>query len=91
MQTRGTGRTTRQMLSAPKGAHFIWLTQDLHYPLELSKKCGREDLRIVGPDWLIGEKFRSEVSHGIVLDHAVRLNEYEFSLLTIARSRVGRC
>jgi hypothetical protein len=90
MQSRGNGRTTRQMLFAPRGAHFIWVSNDISYPLALAKKCFREDLRIVGPSWITTEKFRAEVVHGIILDHAVRLTEEEFQQVFIARSRIGR-
>lgn len=70
-QLRRSGRTTRQMLAAPKGAVFIWCTEFLHYPRLLAEQAGRKDLMIVSKlcltkeiDTLDGMEFS-----GLVLDH----------------------
>jgi hypothetical protein len=49
---RNTGETTRQMVRAPKGATFVWCNSHLHYPQHLARYLGRDDLKIVRPEWL---------------------------------------
>lgn len=45
--TRGTGRTTKQLVEAMPNATFIWLNRHLSYPKDLAKALGREDIEIV--------------------------------------------
>lgn len=45
-EIRGAGHTSHQMLSAPKGAVFIWCLGDITYPKKLARELGREDLEI---------------------------------------------
>ena len=71
-EERGTGRTSRQILEAPKGATFVWCSENLDYPKELSKILGRDDLRIVGPSWLDNIKFMGKCS--VTVDHAAELS-----------------
>lgn len=68
---RGSGRTTRAMLGAPIGSVFIWCNHHLDYPKELARKLCREDLIIVGPDWLRDMRGRGANFPGVVQDHAV--------------------
>jgi hypothetical protein len=46
---RGSGRTTRAMLDAPKGSVYVWVNHHLDYPRELARRLGRDDLNIVSP------------------------------------------
>lgn len=67
IRDRQTGKTTRAMLEAPRGATFVWCNAALAYPVALAKYLGREDLQIVPAsrithDWLAGRKVK------IVLD-----------------------
>jgi hypothetical protein len=66
---RQTGRTTRQMLDAPKGAIFVWPNVDLHYPRQLAKRIDREDLLIRSLSWLRREKVLGQRFSAIVFDH----------------------
>ena len=68
---RGSGRTTAAMKYAPRGAVYIWVNQHLDYPRELAHKLGRDDLVIVGPDWLTDNCWRGREYPGAVRDHAV--------------------
>jgi hypothetical protein len=67
---RGTGRTTRLMLSAPNGALFV--CHDHHfandYARRLARHLGREDLKITHLDAL--DRFRGMNIRAIRIDHA---------------------
>ena len=67
---RGTGRTTKQMQDAPKGAVFVWCNSNIAWPRDLARKIGREDIEIVRPSWLEGESFMGRRMSGVILDHA---------------------
>ena len=73
-ENRGTGRTTKQMLAAPKGAVYIWPNSHLYYPKHLAIDLGRADLIIRGAEvfdtnfFFLGGHFS-----GLILDHAVTL------------------
>lgn len=84
---RGTGRTTAQMASAPHGAVFVWVGHDTHYPQHLAHKIGREDLKIVGPDWLTRGWIGMELT-GLVIDHDARLTPSQQAAVPYAFTRV---
>jgi len=63
---RGTGRTTRQMLTAARGSIFVWCNDVLHYPRELARFLGREDLTIVGASSIRDSSLRGTC---VVVDH----------------------
>jgi hypothetical protein len=63
---RGTGRTTRQMLDAPKGALYVWCNKHLDYPRALARHLGRADLVVVSPSY----ERRGYSSALVILDHA---------------------
>ena len=48
----GLGHTTHQMQHAPPYSTFVWCNHNYHYPNSLAKHLGREDLKIVGPEWV---------------------------------------
>ena len=88
-QERGTGRTTRQMEAAPHGAIFISANHStMRCDIELSRRIGRSDLRIVRPDWLTDRRWMGLWLPGIVIDHATKLNEEQRFFLTAALTRV---
>lgn len=85
---RGTGRTTRQMLEAPREAVFVSChARTTDYDRLLARKIGREDLRIVEPSWL-DHGWYGKVLTGIVVDHAAHLTEKEQELLRGAITRI---
>jgi len=65
---RGSGRTTKQMQEAPQNSVFVWVHHDLHYPKKLAEKIGRNDLKIVSPNWLLNSWKGAQLS-GLVIDH----------------------
>jgi len=67
-EDRQTGRTTRQIESAPRGAYFV--AGAIYYTRDLAKKLGRTDITIVGRDWL---KYPASYWRNIdvVIDHYV--------------------
>lgn len=87
---RGTGRTTRQMQSAPIGAVFVWCSADVSYPRALANKIGRTDLKILPADRLADDSnwYRGEKLTGVVLDHAAVPDEREWRNLQQAMARI---
>lgn len=75
---RQSGRTTRAMQEAPKGAVYVWVHSNLDYPKELARKLGREDLRIVSPAWLEDRVWVGSLFSGIRLDHAATLSSRQW-------------
>lgn len=67
---RGDGTTSKQMKEAPKNAVYVWLHHDLSYPIMLSRKLEREDLKIVSHYWLSDHKYKGMDLTGVILDHA---------------------
>lgn len=74
-EERGTGRTTRQLQSAPLGAIYVWCNERLDYPRVLAKAhwVNRPDLWIVGPSHLTERAISRE--NTLVIDHATELTE----------------
>lgn len=86
---RGTGRTTKQMQDAPKGAIYVWVNQHLDYPRDLARKVGREDLQIVSPMYLdYIDKLAGRTISGILLDHAADLTNRQYDNYRLALTRV---
>ena len=85
---RGDGKTTKQMINAPKGSIFVWVNSDVSYPIALAKNIGRSDLKIVRPSWISDGCWRGLELAGIVVDHAVKLDEKQVEELLYIRSRV---
>jgi hypothetical protein len=81
MTERGTGRTTKQMVSAPACAVFVWCNGMLSYPNQLAQFLGRKDLEIVGPSWLEMDSWRGRdrLAFHLVTDHALHMTikQYE--------------
>lgn len=64
---RGSGRTTRVMLAAPKGAYYVWCNDNILYPRLLARHLGRDDLVIVPQSFIrMMRGMRAEC----VVDHA---------------------
>jgi hypothetical protein len=84
MTDQPTGRTTKQMLEAPRRAFYVWYSSAKAYPNALAKHLGREDLTIVAPAFF-GYKGRGRgLKVNIVVDHAC--------VLTVSQaSEIMRC
>ncbi len=84
---RQSGRTTEQMREAPKDAMYVWGSgSPRRYATELARSIGRRDLRIVSPDWLIGDQWLGTV-RAVVVDHAARLNGRQWAAIGYIRMR----
>lgn len=67
---RQSGRTSRQLERAPRYAVFVWsVLASRDYAVKLASSIGRDDIMIVGPDWLISGRWRGDM-RPVVLDHA---------------------
>lgn len=84
------GKTTAQLVVAPKGAVFIWPVEHAQYAAWLAQRLGRRDLTIKGPSWLNYPLNNGQV---VILDHATRLTDRQFDtycrLLTTQREIYG--
>jgi hypothetical protein len=69
VNTKQSGRTTQQMLDAPKGAYYVWLSQSLSYPRQLAQHLKRADLHIVGPGFFSYKGRGQGIIADIVIDH----------------------
>jgi len=88
---RGSGRTTLQMLGAPRNAMFVWVNDTLAIPRYLARKHDREDLRIEGPRILERPlRLRGLEISAIILDHAVHLTALQEKGLKMISPYVGR-
>lgn len=87
---RQSGKTTKAMLNAPKGATFIWCNHQLDYPRRLAKHLGRDDLMIVGPEWIEDRRWAGLDLTALVRDPDTRLTDAQWERLREAQSRVRR-
>lgn len=74
------GKTTKQMLQAPRGAVYVWCNNYIGYPTRLSKALSRSDLSIISP-----RSLNSQIICGhypvIVIDHAAEISDEQRDLL----------
>ncbi len=88
MSERGSGKTTRAMLAAPKDAVFVWVDHHFEYPRALAIRLGREDLKIVSPGWLEDMRWVGTTLTGLRLDPDARLTDRQWECWRGARTRV---
>jgi hypothetical protein len=90
---RGSGRTTRQLLAAPHGAHFICPNHNnaQFYTARLADHLGRKDIVLCDPDWITSNRWRGIPLTAVILDHATRLTARQADMLPelYARIRAG--
>ena len=79
---RQCGKTTKAILSAPKGAYFVWVNSWTKYPRDLARSLGRDDLKFVSPETLKRETIYN-LHHGdtVVVDHAAEIDRDAFDRL----------
>ena len=89
---RGSGRTTRQMKSAPIGSVFVWCNDHIDWPKKLASSIQRSDLKIHrlsvldhGAETLRGFEFS-----GFVIDHAAVLSDKQSEVVSWLLSRVRK-
>ncbi len=80
------------ILSAPKGAYFVWHDHDLRVPKTMVRDLGREDLVVIGPHSLKrGTEFRRNgVNVPVILDHYTDLTHEQFEVVERVNARVQR-
>jgi len=83
-----TGASTQQMQKAPVGAVYIWANRALTYPKNLARRIGRDDLKIVSPEWLDSSRYQGYELTGVVVDHATLLTEDQRAALEMALTSV---
>ena len=88
MADRQSGLTTKQMQDAPRGSLFVWCNGLLGYPRRLAQELGRDDLRIVAPHDLCGQRLAGLEFPAAILDHAARLTYEEWQGWEWAQTRV---
>jgi len=88
LKTRGTGRTSRQMLGAPMGAIFVWCNEHVAHAKLIAAKVDRADLKVVGPSWLDDRRWRGLNLTGVVVDHAAHLTSEQYESLIDAITRI---
>ena len=83
--TWATGKTTKQLIKAPKNAIFVWYA-NTHAPYikDLRNKLGRHDIKIKPRSWLLGRhtpwRAIGEKCLDVVIDHALEVSKNEKSL-----------
>lgn len=87
---RGTGRTTEQLVNAPRDSVFVWVNGRMDYIVRLARHLSRGDIKVVAPSWLTGDRWRGLELKGVVVDHALRLNPEQYDTLCIINARVRK-
>lgn len=67
-EERQSGRTTKQIVEAPRFAVYVWVNHHLTYPKGLARYLGRDDITFVSPSWLSMRTSRMN-TRPIVVDH----------------------
>lgn len=71
VEERRTGKTTQQMLDAPKKAYYIWPNKALGYPRALAQSLGRKDITVCTVDFFGPRSGKGRgLRVDIVVDHA---------------------
>lgn len=69
LKARGSGRTTRQILNAPRNAvYVVWHSSQFAYTRALMVHLGRTDLHLMSFGWIEREGYRGDHRHYVV-DH----------------------
>jgi len=82
---RCTGRTTKQMLAAPRNAVYVQNAGPHTYHKLLAAHLHRDDLRIISPDQIENTLHGKVVD--VVVDHAARLTDEQMFLVMDANTR----
>lgn len=84
---RQSGRTTKQMQEAPKGALFVWVNHHLQYPKALARSLARDDLCILSPD-ILQSLTLAGLNTPIIVDHAATLTPGQLDALNYYEARL---
>lgn len=85
---RGSGRTSRQIMEAPRSSIYIWPNADLSYPMNIARVMGRHDLVFHWVGYLERDTYMLRgVNNWVVVDHSVALSETAWGAVLQARRR----
>jgi hypothetical protein len=90
---RGTGRTKKQMEALPQCALFVWCNDKLEYPKNLRNKIGRLDIQVVGPSYILDNRWQGGEFTAIEVDHdynGFAQRGMFYTLLEAARTRIRK-
>lgn len=86
---RGTGRTTKLIQKAPRGAFFICVRGDSLR--SLARNLDREDLKFIdGLHWDYWQHCAGQYNHKIIVDHCLALSPQEADMIAMHNSRVPK-
>jgi hypothetical protein len=74
------GQTTNQMLNAPKGAFYLWHSEDKSYPTKLAQHLERIDLKIISPDEMYNRPWKGTTKQVIVDHYALLILQFRYKL-----------
>ena len=83
------GKTTKQLIDAPRNSIYVWVNGKLDYPRRLARQLGRYDIKIVSPSIFENKQLRA-TNKPIVLDHAVNLTFEQFHEYFVYANRVDK-
>lgn len=73
---RQSGRTTQQILDAPRDSVYVWCNSQINYPLRLAEYLDRSDIHVVPLSWLRNGNL---YDGPLVIDHACNMNEEQYA------------
>ncbi|MCG8431788.1 MAG: hypothetical protein MJA29_11525 [Candidatus Omnitrophica bacterium] len=80
VHVRGSGRTSKQMQGALKGAIYVWVDNNIRIAKKLAEAVDRDDLKIISPHKLTCfGYFASRHIPEIIVDHAAELTDEQWS------------
>lgn len=74
------GHTASAIEHAPKNSIYVWGTMDTYYPRQLATYLNREDLTIVGPEFMT-RTVLGGLRCNVVIDHAAKLSDTQVQAL----------
>lgn len=85
---RGTGETTRSILSLPKDGYYICVNEiHKHYCKKIAERNNRFDIKFLSAQCLNTDMLRGNYRLDLNVDHSVQYSEklYEFMVINSAR------
>lgn len=68
---RQNGKTSTALLEAPQRCVYVCTAGAVRYTKELARKLGREDIIVVGPDWIRDQRYLGQDRARVSVDHAL--------------------
>lgn len=92
---RGSGRTTKQLQALPIGGLYVSCNNSsVYYDKRLARFLNRGDILVVGPEWVVNQRWQGMEYTAIEVDHAYlprnKNNELFYVYLHHAKTRVRK-